>query len=124
MKARMYIAFAILAIISFFVYKPFKSAPTEGNPIAITGTVVDEKDHPIPRVTIYLQGTTHKVYTDRDGKYDIEGTEYGRLAVSHSKYRTQDIAIEGRHKIDVTLSEPDSVFNAQIEDAKNKLPKD
>ena len=121
MKARMYIAFVILAIISFFVYKPFKSTPTEGNPIAISGTVVDEENQPIPKATIYLQGTTHKVYTDRNGEYDIEGTEYGRLAISHSKYRTQDIAIEGRHKIDIALLKPDSTFNALIEDAKSKL---
>ena len=59
MKARMYISFAILAIISFFVYKPFASAPSEGNPIAISGTVVDENNRPVPKATIYLQGTTY-----------------------------------------------------------------
>lgn len=121
MKARMYISFAILAIISFFVYKPFTSTPSEGNPIAISGTVVNEENQPIPKATIYLQGTTHKIYTDREGKYDIEGREYGRLSISHSKYRTQDIPIEARHEIDVILVKTDSIFDKQIEEATRKL---
>lgn len=124
MKARMYIAFAILAVISFFVYKPFKSTPSEGNPIAISGTVVNEEKQPIPRATIYLQGTTHKIYTDRNGKYDIEGREYGRLSISHSKYRTQDVPVEGRHEIDVILVKADSIFDKKIEESTKELKED
>lgn len=67
-------------------------------PIIIQGRVMDaETNHPIPKVNVFLSGTTIGTSTDGTGKYTIKDSiPKGRysLVFSHVKYGTDAQAIE------------------------------
>jgi TonB-linked SusC/RagA family outer membrane protein len=77
-----------------------------GQTVQITGTVTSSEDGtPIPGVTVLAKGTTLGTATGTDGKYSINvpGTAT-TLQFSFVGYKTQDVLIGGRTKIDVTLA--------------------
>ena len=70
----------------------------------ISGTVLDDSGAPLPGVSILLKGTTVGTTTDAAGKYSLTvdaGT--GTLQFSFIGFATQEINIEERTVIDVTL---------------------
>ncbi|XWW46423.1 SusC/RagA family TonB-linked outer membrane protein [Fibrella sp. USSR17] len=89
--------------------KPATSALTteaeQAPPITIRGRVLDELGKTVPGVTILLKGTSSTgTVTDADGAYTLnvpDGT--GTLVVSSIGFTTQEVAIDNRSTIDVTL---------------------
>jgi len=75
--------------------------------VQITGTVNSSEDKlPMPGVSISAKGTTLGVLTDSDGKYTISvpaGTQ--SLLFSFVGFRSQEIPINGRTKIDILLEQ-------------------
>ena len=72
----------------------------------LSGTVTDEGGEPVIGATILVKGTALGTTTDLDGKYMIEVPENAEaLIFSYIGYATQEIAIEGKSTIDVTMSE-------------------
>jgi iron complex outermembrane receptor protein len=73
----------------------------------VTGRVTSAMDNsPLPGVSVMLKGTTWGTATDSDGKFSIELSETtGTLVVSFIGYASQEVAIEGRTSVDVTLQE-------------------
>ena len=71
----------------------------------ITGTVTD-KDGPVPGVNVVVKGTSVGTATDIDGKYSITVSgKNPRLAFSFLGYLSQEIDVNGKKLIDVTLAE-------------------
>ncbi len=71
----------------------------------ITGKVMSDTGEPLIGVTVLLQGTGQGTATDFDGSYTIDvPDEGGVLIFSYTGYETQEIAVDGRTVIDVTLS--------------------
>src|SRR5690606_9241197 len=75
--------------------------------VIITGKIVSANDgEGIPCVSILLKGTTIGTVTDINGDFQLEaGTGTGTLVVSSIDCATQEIAINGRTVINVTLAE-------------------
>jgi len=76
------------------------------NPVAITitGKVVDDQGQSAPGVSIVLKGTTTGTSTDGDGNYSLTVPDgNGTLVVSYIGYTTEEIAINNRTTINVTL---------------------
>lgn len=74
--------------------------------ISISGTVTDQKDgSPIIGATVIVKGTTIGTTTNFEGKYTIKSTRNSFLVISFIGYEVQEIAVEGRTQIDVTLTE-------------------
>ncbi len=73
----------------------------------ITGTITDENKSPMPGVSILIKGTTAGTTTNADGKYSLDipsGSDNPILSISFIGYVTEEIALNGRTIIDVTLT--------------------
>lgn len=76
-------------------------------PVRVKGVVKDEKDHPLPGVTVLIKGTTMGVVTDADGNYSLElpGARDIRLLFSFIGMKVQEIPVDGKTEINVTMQE-------------------
>ncbi len=70
----------------------------------ISGTISDEGGEPLPGVTILEKGTTNGTVTDVNGSYTLTASSDATLVVSFVGFQSQEIPINGRSTIDVTLS--------------------
>lgn len=72
----------------------------------VTGTVTDALGDPLIGVSILVQGTSNGVVTDIDGKYTLANVpENGTLTLSYIGMLSQDVKVNGRSVINVTLKE-------------------
>jgi TonB-linked SusC/RagA family outer membrane protein len=72
---------------------------------SVSGTISDANG-PLPGANVILQGTTNGVVTDFDGNYTIKDVPLdGTLHFSFVGYVPQDIKVDGRSVINITLSE-------------------
>ena len=72
----------------------------------VSGTVSSEAEGPLPGVNVLAKGTNTGTVTDLDGNYRFslpEGSD--TLVFSSIGYASQEIAVNGRSTIDVTLGE-------------------
>ena len=81
-----------------------------GNPsnvlVAFKGRVVDAKGNALPGVTVLIKGTKTGTSTDANGVFNFNlptGKEI--LIFSFVGYKTQEIAVNGRSTVDVSLEE-------------------
>jgi TonB-linked SusC/RagA family outer membrane protein len=76
----------------------------------ITGTVTDEKNQPLPGVSIVLKNTQKGTTTDPNGKYRIDvpdptiGANPAVLVFSFLGYVSQEVAVGNRSVIDISLA--------------------
>ena len=81
---------------------PVRPAPT----VTITGRVTDVADgEPLPGVNVLVKGTMNGTITDVEGRYTIAAEGTDTLALSYIGYTSQEIPINNREVIDVTLAE-------------------
>lgn len=73
--------------------------------INVKGTVSDDQNVPLPGVSIVEKGTTNGVTTDFDGNYDINVPSNAILVYTYIGMASQEITINGRETVDVSLSE-------------------
>lgn len=72
--------------------------------ISVSGTVTSSDDGmPVPGVTILVQGSEQGTATDFDGNYEISVPSDAVLTFSYMGFATQEVSVEGRNQIDVTL---------------------
>nr|WP_310589211.1 SusC/RagA family TonB-linked outer membrane protein [Dyadobacter sp. Leaf189] len=71
----------------------------------VTGQVTASEDNaPIPGVSIIVKGTTNGTITDSEGKYKIEVRDNASvLTFSFLGFATQEVNLNGRSTVDVTL---------------------
>jgi TonB-dependent starch-binding outer membrane protein SusC len=92
----------ILMLFSLFL---ITGALVMAQTVQITGTVTSSEDGlPLPGVTIFVKGTTVGTLTAADGKYILPAPAAAKtLVFSYIGFKTQEIAIEGKSKIDAVL---------------------
>ncbi|MEM9525844.1 MAG: TonB-dependent receptor [Bacteroidota bacterium] len=72
--------------------------------IEITGTVVDEEGTPLIGVTVRENGTTSGTVTDLDGNFSLNASSADAVLIfSYTGFATQEVALNGRTRLDVTL---------------------
>ena len=82
---------------------------------AITGTVTDEADLPLPGVTVLVKGTTQGTLTNTDGKYSISNVpENATLVFSFVGMKSQEFAVLGKTGIDVKMQEEAIVIDEVV----------
>jgi TonB-linked SusC/RagA family outer membrane protein len=82
------------------------SAVAEPVAITVTGEVRGTNGVTIPGVSIVVKGTTTGTVTDVDGKYSVSVPDGDAVLVFSSiGYITEEVAVNGRTSIDVTLVE-------------------
>lgn len=89
----------------------------QGN-ISVSGQVTDERGQPMPGVSIQLVGTNIGTMADANGKYTLsipDNQISGKLRFSFIGYVKQEVTIEGKLIINVTLQpEPNNVLNEVV----------
>jgi TonB-linked SusC/RagA family outer membrane protein len=74
----------------------------------ITGRITDKAGEGLPGVTMVVKGTSVGTVTDGDGKYSLQAPAGATtLVISFLGYKSQEVALNQRTSIDVTLA-PDS----------------
>lgn len=71
----------------------------------VTGSVKDPAGSPVAGATILVEGTTTGTTSNADGSYTIAAGPKSVLLVSFIGYQSQQIAVNGRTRIDITLQE-------------------
>lgn len=71
----------------------------------VTGKVVDSQKLPLAGVTVMVKGTTIGIITDGDGKYSLNVPANSTLVFSYIGMQPQEIVVDGKSTIDVTLAE-------------------
>src|SRR5690554_2453908 len=73
--------------------------------VAITGKVIDEEGEPLIGVNIQVKGTSKGTTTDFDGDFSFEDIdENAVLVISYIGYQTQEVAVDGRSFITITMT--------------------
>ncbi|MCM1520875.1 MAG: TonB-dependent receptor [Lachnoclostridium sp.] len=90
------------------------SFPALAQTITVTGTVVDPTGEPLIGASVLVQGESLGTATDFDGVYSIKAPADGTLTISYVGYTTQEIAINGRTTIDVTMEENSVVLGEVV----------
>lgn len=74
--------------------------------ITVSGTITDTKGETLPGVTILVKGTKNGASSDVTGKYTLKGVPSdGTLVFSFMGYKSREIAVKGRRKVDVGMEE-------------------
>ncbi len=91
----------LLFLILLAVISPFSAAAQS---LTVTGNVVSSDDgYGLPGVTIQVKGSTVGTVTDKDGNYSLNADSQSVLVFSFVGYKSKEIAVKGRNKINVTL---------------------
>src|SRR5690606_27133163 len=70
----------------------------------ITGLVRDESGAPLAAVSVKVKNTNTGVSTNQEGRYRIEvPNQQAVLVFSYVSYTTQEVALQGKEEINVTL---------------------
>jgi TonB-linked SusC/RagA family outer membrane protein len=96
--------------------KEIKEVPEkQSQAIKISGNVTDAHGIPVPGVTITEKGTNTNVVTDFDGKYSIDvRSNQSVLTFSYIGFKTQEIIVGEKSKINVSLQEDTNLLNEVV----------
>lgn len=76
----------------------------------VSGKVTDASGQPLPGVSVYVKGTSTGAVTDLDGNFKLASRD-GIAVFSYTGFATQEIPIDGRQVINVTLQEISTNLN-------------
>ncbi|UOB16674.1 SusC/RagA family TonB-linked outer membrane protein [Abyssalbus ytuae] len=81
-------------------------------PFTIQGSIFNNDEQPIPGVNILEKGTTNGVLSDFDGNFTLQvSSPNSTLIISYLGFATQEIAINNRSLINITLTEEISILD-------------
>lgn len=83
--------------------------------INITGKVTDERNQPLPDVTVAVKGTTSGTITNKDGVYMLSGVDPNAILVfSYLGYTSREVEIEGNTQINISLQPADNKLSEVV----------
>ena len=94
-------------VLPVFSLLAFSSTADAQENITVKGVVSATTGESVIGAGVMIKGTMTGVTTDIDGQYEIEAPDNAVLVISSIGYKTLEIAINGRTKVDVIL-EPDN----------------
>jgi hypothetical protein len=71
----------------------------------VTGTVVDNYGEPVTGANIVEKESTNGTTTDLDGQFTLNVAENATLKISFIGYIPQEVSVEGKTVINITLTE-------------------
>ncbi|NQX39273.1 SusC/RagA family TonB-linked outer membrane protein [Pedobacter steynii] len=84
------------------------------DPIEIKGKVTDSKGLPLPGATIKVAGTKIGTVADAAGNFTIKAAADGALLVSYAGYASQQIQVNNRSNIQISLVEDSNDLNEVV----------
>ncbi|QIX62858.1 TonB-dependent receptor [Hymenobacter sp. BT18] len=88
----------------------------------VSGTVLDEKGQAMPGVTVLEKGTSNGVTTDSNGRYTLSVGDNATLIFSFVGYTTQEVAVNGRSDVSITLGQDTKLLNDVVVVGYLRLP--
>jgi TonB-linked SusC/RagA family outer membrane protein len=82
--------------------------------IPVTGTVTDNAGEPLPGASIVEKGTTNGTIADLDGKFELNVPPGATLLVSYVGYITQEVAVNNRRIINLTIQEDNQALSELV----------
>ena len=114
------IRFKLLTFVALLFFMgisaPIKlTAQTNTKGIPITGIVLDQTGEAVIGVNVMVKGTNIGATTDVDGSYSIEvPNENAVLQFSYLGFKTQELRVGSKRKIDVSLSEDSKLLSEVV----------
>jgi TonB-dependent SusC/RagA subfamily outer membrane receptor len=72
--------------------------------VVVQGRVIDKSDNnPLPGVSVIVKGTNTGTISDSEGNFSLKVPDRATLVFSFIGYKNQEVAVDGRSKIDVSL---------------------
>ncbi|MCF0163841.1 MAG: SusC/RagA family TonB-linked outer membrane protein [Bacteroidales bacterium] len=71
----------------------------------VTGKVTDQRGEPVVGAYVVVKGTSNGAATDVNGVYSLTAPSRGTLEFSSMGYKTVEVAVNGRQKIDMILED-------------------
>ena len=90
--------------LTVFLAMLFAAVSVWGQSVKVEGTVLDNEGYPLPQAAVFVKGGTTGVVTDFDGNYSITVPSDAVLVFSFQGYTEREEAVNGRERIDVTLT--------------------
>ena len=90
---------ALLILLSLF-YSSFLFAQQN---ITVKGTVIAEKNAPLPGVSVNVKGTTKGTTTDAGGRFSIQVSKGSTLVLSFVGYRQMEVVVNDKTAINVQM---------------------
>lgn len=78
----------------------------------ISGAILDDKNEPMPFVTVQLKGTSNGAITDIDGRFELAAQATDTLRVSFVGYKTLDVAVGSKKEFELVME----VANTELEE--------
>lgn len=82
--------------------------------VQITGTVKDNSGEAVIGANVTVKGSTNGTITDLDGKFSIQASPNATLVVSFIGYTTQEIKLQGKTNVTVTLTEDSKALDEVV----------
>lgn len=82
--------------------------------IQIKGTVTDTTGEPVIGASVIEKGTTNGLITDFDGNFTLTASPQGTIVISYVGYKTEEVAINNRTNIKVTLKEDSQMLEETV----------
>jgi len=91
------------------------AAQTSTNGIPVTGVVLDQKGETVIGANVVIKGANTGTVTDADGNFSIQvPNENAVLQISYLGYKTQEVRVGNKRKIDVTLTEDSKALSEVV----------
>jgi len=103
-----------------FLFAILLTMPVLAQSGKVSGTVVDAEGQPIPGVSVIVKGTTSGASTDFDGKYSVNAASDATLVFSYVGYDTQNVKVNGRSTVNVTLQAGVALDEVVVIGSRNK----
>ena len=101
---------APVAVASAFTTRASAARPAT----VVTGRVTDAKGEGLPGVTVLVKGTSKGVSTDANGSFSLDVPDNATLVISSVGYASQEVPVNGRTTINVSLSDSDQKLNEVV----------
>ncbi|HEX3009969.1 MAG TPA: SusC/RagA family TonB-linked outer membrane protein, partial [Bacteroidales bacterium] len=89
----------------FLVFTLFCCSSLYGQDVEVSGIVRDSQGNPLPGVNVVIKSSTIGTVTNDNGKYSLSAPKDAVLIFSFIGNESQEISINGRTVVDVTLRE-------------------
>lgn len=91
------------------------AVPQQEKKISVTGNVKDAIGEPLIGVNVMVKGTTIGGITDANGNFSLSDVAPNAvISISYIGYKTQEIALNGKTSVNVTLSEDSEALDEVV----------
>ena len=82
--------------------------------ITITGKIVNSLGEPVRGASVLVKNSTIGASTNEQGEFSVTAPENAILVISFVGYVTQEVSVEGRTSVSVTLASMENTMNEVV----------